>query len=347
MNARERVLAILNRQPVDRIPVDIWYTPEIGAALRKYCNADNDIQMFKRLGVDKMVGFGVIYPTPPDRTLWGSTLKPQQAGDAHYSEIDTPGLTGYDTLQALKDYPYWPDPDKYDYEAMLALVKQHCADFVVYGPWVSFFEIYCQMRGLEQAMIDIAMAPDYVQAALDKIEAIQTQMMTRFFDKAAKYLSAAFLSDDMGSQTNLMLSLNTWDMFFKDRLRRWCQLSHSYGLKVVYHSDGAISALIPRLIEAGIDILNPIQHVCPGMDRATLKQHYGDKLIFHGGVENQSILPFGTPEQVRQETLECLRTLGAGKQGYICCSCHNIQPGTPVENILTMIRTVQEYSNGC
>jgi uroporphyrinogen decarboxylase len=98
--------------------------------------------------------------------------------------------------------------------------------------------------------------------------------------------------------------------------------------------------LIPELIECGIDILNPIQHVCPGMDRSKLKEAFGDKLIFHGGVENQKILPMGTPKEVAEETRECIRTLGKDG-GYICCSCHNIQAGTPLENILSMIENAR------
>ena len=97
--------------------------------------------------------------------------------------------------------------------------------------------------------------------------------------------------------------------------------------------------MIPHLIEAGIDVLNPIQHVCPGMDRKGLKEKYGDRLLFHGGVDNQSVLPFGSPEEVRGETRQCLQTLGESG-GYICCSCHNIQAGTPVENILALLDTV-------
>ena len=129
---------------------------------------------------------------------------------------------------------------------------------------------------------------------------------------------------------------------FKHRLKNWCDLIHSYGKKVLYHTDGAVLPLIPGLIECGIDILNPIQHVCPGMDRANLKQQYGKDLIFHGGVENQRILPMGTVGEVIDETRKCLETLGKDG-GYICCSCHNAQAGTPVENILAMIDTVKTY----
>ena len=153
-------------------------------------------------------------------------------------------------------------------------------------------------------------------------------------------LDIVFISDDMGMQNSLLISLESWQRFFKPRLKNWCDLIHSYGKKVLYHTDGAARPLIPGLIECGIDILNPIQHVCPGMDTAELKEHFGKDLIFHGGIENQYALPMGTVDEVVEETRHCLDTLGKGG-GYICCSCHNVQPGTPLGNILAMIDTVK------
>ena len=121
------------------------------------------------------------------------------------------------------------------------------------------------------------------------------------------------------------------------------ELIHSHGLKVFYHSDGGFEPLIKSLVDCGIDILNPVQHACPGMDMADLKRKFGDHIIFHGGIDNQSILPFGSVEQVRAEAGLCLETLGKGGRGYICCSCHNVQPGTPLENILGLVETVKAW----
>lgn len=154
-------------------------------------------------------------------------------------------------------------------------------------------------------------------------------------------LTLAFISDDIGGQNGLLMSPDCWRRHLEPRLRRWCRLIHDHGLKVLYHSDGAMEPLIGPLIDCGIDVLNPIQHACPGMDRAALKRNYGHRVIFHGGVDNQFVLPRGTADEVRRETRACLETLGAGRAGYICCSCHNIQPGTPLENILAMVETVQ------
>ena len=165
-------------------------------------------------------------------------------------------------------------------------------------------------------------------------------MLDRFLTELNDVLDIVFISDDMGSQNSLLLSLPAWDDFFRERLARWCDLIHRHGKKVLFHTDGAARDIVPRLITAGIDILNPIQHICPGMDCAGLKRDFGDQVIFHGGIENQQIMPFGSLEDVAAETQACLDTLGRGGKGYICCSCHNIQAGTPVENVLAMIETV-------
>ena len=354
MNPRERVLAALNRRPLDRLPVDLWHTPEIEQLLHGHFGTDNALDLYRKMKLDKIVWIAPIYD-PPDiegtcssfhehgtsRSMWGTPLTEIEAGSgATYREFGEPPLRGFDTPESLDDFPYWPDPDRFAYDAMLEAVAGASSDFVTMGPWVSLFEIYCQMRGLEGSYIDLATAPDLVNAALDRIEDRQTRMMKRFLDRAAKHLDLVLVSDDMGGQNGLLLSLKMWDSFFKERMHRWCDLIHGYGLKVFYHTDGGAEPLIPRLLDCGIDVLNPIQHVCAGMDRSELKRKYGERVVFHGGIENQRTLPTGTAEEVRDETRECMRTLGAGREGYIVCSCHNVQPGTPLENILALIETV-------
>jgi len=308
------------------------------------------------MGLDRIVWLGIEYAPPADsgapgersgsthfgaaRTMWGVPLKEINTGTATYHEFGTPPLAQYDTPESLETYPFWPDPEYFDYDGLTQAAADASNDFAVTAPWVSFYEIYCQMRGLESALTDLLALPDLADAILDRIESIQTAMLKRLLKQAAPYLDMVFVSDDMGAQNGLLFGVETWDRFFKARMERWCELIHSFGLKVFYHSDGACAALIPRLIDAGIDVLNPIQHACPGMELASLKKAYGDQLVFHGGIDNQYVLPFGTPEEVREETRRCLRTLGAGKEGYICSSCHNVQAGTPVENILAMVETV-------
>ena len=357
MNSRERILNILERKSVDRIPVDIWHTPEVEAALINQTGAGGVFEMWQILGVDKIVWDFIDYKTPGgtsagsqpganatgERTMWGVPLRDIKAGEAHYQEFVDPPMRGYTNPSEVYDYPFWPDPDLFDYDSALTLAKKASSDYAVIGPWVSFFEIYCQLRGIEQGLMDVLAYPGLVSSSLDIIEDIQTTMMKRFLDMASDYIDMVFISDDIGGQNNLLISPEEWEYFLKPRMERWCKLIHSYNKKVFYHTDGSSEKLISPLIECGIDVLNPIQHVCPGMEMKALKYKYGPKLIFHGGIDNQHVLPFGTPGDVRKETLSCLSALGKGHEGYICCSCHNIQAGTPVENIITMIETVKNW----
>ncbi len=357
MNPRERVMNILKRKPVDRIPVDIWHTPEVEEALRKYTGTTDNFEMWRSLGVDKIVWDFIDYKTSEgssagsqpgadatgSRTLWGVPLRDITAGEAHYQEFAEPPMKGYTTPGDIEKYPWWPDPDLFDYDAAFDLAKKAFGEFAVIGPWISFFEIYCQLRSIEQGLMDILAYPDLLSAALDRIEAIQTEVLIRFLDKTSQYIDLVFVSDDIGGQNNLLMAPESWEYFLKPRMERWCSLIHSYGIKVFYHTDGASEKLIGPLIDCGIDVLNPIQHICPGMETGYLKKKYGNRVIFHGGIDNQHTLPFGTTEEVRMETLHCLETLGKGREGFICCSCHNIQAGTPVGNIVTMIETVKSW----
>jgi uroporphyrinogen decarboxylase len=358
MKPKERVLAVLEREPVDRLPVDIWHTPEVMESLKRHFGTTDDFAVWRALGVDKIVWVFMDYldsqgeraggqagagaESGGSRTMWGVPLKDIQAGEAHYAEFGTAPLAAYDTPESLDRYPGWPRVERFDYAGAAALAKRAACEFAVIGPWVSLFEIYCQLRGLEQSLLDLVESPALVDAILDRVEAIQTEMMKRLFAAAGKDLNLVFISDDLAGQQSLLMSPKMWHRHLQPRLRRWCDLVHAHGLKAFYHTDGAARPLLKSVIECGVDVLNPIQHACPGMALAELKREFGPHVIFHGGVDNQTILPRGTPDAVRREVRECLNTLGAGNEGFICCSCHNLQAGTPLENILAMVETVRD-----
>ena len=198
------------------------------------------------------------------------------------------------------------------------------------------------MRGMENALMDVIAEPEFLDATLDRIDAIQTRMLERFLSELGDLVDIVFISDDMGTQESQLISIPAFERHLKPRLKRWVDLIHRHGRKVLFHTDGAARAFVPHLIACGVDILNPIQHICLGMERAALKRDFGGQIIFHGGVENQRVLPFGSTDDVRREVTTCLETLGAGG-GYIPSSCHNIQAGTPPENVIAMIETVHAW----
>lgn len=348
MNARASIQAVLRGERPARIPLDLWVTPEIQRDLERVCGTT---AWERALGVDRLFWVGPAYPFSPElvdtgtrRTPWGVRLRPVRSGAAVYEEVDERPLAGLEDPRALDDYPWWPDPE-------LCLVEDGAAraraitrgGHATLGPWISVFEIYCGMRGLEDAFVDVAEDTPFLHAALDRIWAIQTRMLERFLEAAGDALDVVFISDDMGSQESLLVSVPTWERLFRDKLRAWCDLIHRHGRSVMFHTDGAVRPLVPHLIAAGVDVLNPIQHRCAGMERDALERDFGERLIFYGGLENQRVLPFGNDEEVREETLACLDILGRRRR-YICCSCHNVQAGTPVRNLLTVIDCVRQFN---
>jgi uroporphyrinogen decarboxylase len=350
MTSHERILAVLRRQPTDRTPVDVWLTPEVLDSLRKHVGESDEYTLYQKLGVDKIAwifpGYGTEKFDPNDsagRDPWGVPTRKVQSGLATYQEYGEGPLAHYTDPAQLADYAGWPDPDHFNFAAARELAQRaRTCGFATIGPWISHFEIYCHLRGMENALIDVAAEPEFLEAALDRIDSIQTRMLEQFLAELGDRIDLVFVSDDMGSQESQLISIAAYERHFKPRLRRWVELIHRHGKKVLFHTDGAARAFVPHLIECGIDVLNPIQHVCPGMERAALKRDFGPQLVFHGGVENQQVLPFGTVDDVRREVITCLQTLGAGG-GYIPSSCHNIQAGTPPENVIAMIETVQAW----
>jgi uroporphyrinogen decarboxylase len=163
------------------------------------------------------------------------------------------------------------------------------------------------------------------------------------FQACAGLLDTTQVTDDYGMQTGPLMSLEVFRAFYKPHLERFCDLAHQFNLKVFHHDDGAIRTFLPDLVEIGIDILNPIQWRCRGMDRLELKRTFGKRLCFHGGMDNQQTLPFGSAQDVRKEVRENIDILADDATGYVLAPCHNLQAITPMENILAMYDEAYQY----
>src|SRR5690606_13660393 len=143
MDHRERVLAALDRKPVDRLPVDIWHTGEVYDALAKHLGVSDELELYRAMDLDKIVWRGIGYHAPEEsgggraesshygvgRTLWGAELREVNTGLAVYHEVAAPPLAGYDTIESLDDYPYWPDPDRFDYDGLAADLERAHSEF--------------------------------------------------------------------------------------------------------------------------------------------------------------------------------------------------------------------------
>jgi uroporphyrinogen decarboxylase len=346
MTSYERITKTMAHEGCDRIACDMWATKETTDALIQGTGSAGEREMHDRLGVDKIVWVNAPYPAAGEpeagfsrRDAWGVQYREQAYRDGSYLESGHAPLAACSTVDEYERYP-WPDPSRCDFAALarkaaLEPGRAHMLDFI------SIFEIYTSMRSFENALADLYVEKELASYALERITAIQLEYIRRAFDAAGDHLDMVYFSDDMGMQDRQLISTEVWDEMMGPCAERIIDLVHSRGKKVFYHTDGSAPEIVDRLVSMGIDILNPIQHVCPGMERDRLKNLYGKKLTFHGAVENQMVLPFGTPAEVRKETHDCMRILGKGG-GYIVASCHNLQPNTPLANIRAMYDAVME-----
>ncbi|RKY73743.1 MAG: uroporphyrinogen-III decarboxylase-like protein [Candidatus Latescibacterota bacterium] len=344
MTPRERWLAVLKRQKPDRVPMDYWATREATEKLMKYLGCEDERALFERLHIDRVVTVGPKYvgpSLPKDTDVFGCRHKEMDYGTGVYSECIYHPLAQYKTLDEIKRNYRWPNPDWWDYSEIHKQVIGN-EQYPIRGGGSEPFLTYKKLRGQEQAFMDLILHPEIVHYCLDKLFHLCYENTLRIYEQIPGQVMITYVAEDFGSQEGLMYSPQQIREFFIPRMKRMIDLAHQAGAYVFHHSDGAIREILPDMIEAGIDVLNPIQWRCKGMEREGLKRDFGDQVIFHGGVDNQYTLAFGSVEEVRQEVKDNLHILGEGG-GYILAPCHNIQAVSPPENIVAMYETGYEY----
>lgn len=336
MTPRERWEAVLKRETPDRVPMEYWGTAEATNNLLTHLGCDWDEAM-RRLHLDQPLSVGGKYigPEPPaGEDIFGLKRRAIDYGSGTYSEVANAPLAEYETVEEIEKNYRWPSPDWWDYRGIPDQVRGQ-DQRPIRGGGSEPFLLYCQLRGLEQAFMDLVIAPEIVDYCLGKLFDLAYENTRRIFEAIPGKVLFSYVAEDLGSQQSLLMSREHMQRFLFPHMKRMMDLVHGAGAYVFHHSDGAIREVIPDLIELGIDVLNPIQWRLPGMDREGLKRDYGDRVIFHGAVDNQTTLPFGSVADVKQEVADNLRILGAGG-GYILAPCHNIQAGSPPENIVAM-----------
>jgi uroporphyrinogen decarboxylase len=352
MNSRERVLAAAERRRPDRPPIDLVCTPEAMAALRAHLGVATDGEVLDRLDVD-MRRVGLPFIGPAERSaaplgsegvdFWGCRNRKVETAFNTYYEWDGHPLADCRTVADIEAYD-WPSLDWWDYSAMPRLIdEQHAAGrraimFFAGGA----FETPWYLRGLEQFLIDLRQQPEIAEAIARHVEEYYRQRALRVLEVAGNKIDMIGSGGDIGTQRGMMLNPALWRRHIKPYTGRLIGTFKALGFKTFYHSCGSIVPVIPDLIEVGLDILDPIQPQAAGMNPEALFAAFGDRLSFHGGVDEQELLPHGTPEQVYAETTRIIDVLGQNG-GYIVTAAHAIQGDTPPENVVAMCRAAHDY----
>ena len=352
MTQRENLLALLRRQPHEFVPVEFMLCPSLVEEYRRQENQpelpyedyfqlpwrrvgdlvpdDTDLSRFEkyhegrlndRVTIDE---WGVGHESTPTSMHMTKMLFPLEDAEDVQEILDYP-LPGY----SLKNNADLADRVKALHDRGIASVgNMQC----------TIWETSWYLRGMENLMMDMLTDEEMAAAILDRVAAMSTQRALLYVNAGCDIL---FLGDDIGMQHSIMMSRELYTTWIQPRLKKLIAAVKAVrpDIIVFYHSCGFIEPMIDDLIDAGIDVLNPIQSEC--MDFAEIYAKYHDRLVFHGTIGTQTVMPFGTPEEVRAEVWKNLDIAKEG--GLFVAPTHLLEPEVPWQNILAYVQACREY----
>jgi uroporphyrinogen decarboxylase len=252
-------------------------------------------------------------------------------------------------MKELDDYK-WPELDD---KELIQKLKQKAkflyesTDYALTGTAVfggGVFEQPARIMGMERFLTSIALDKKFANKAMEKVTELYIENCRRYLDEIGKYIQVFVYWNDISGQRGPLISPEIYRRLIKPKDKRIIMMVKSRtDAKVFYHCCGAIRDFIPDFIEIGVDILNPVQVSAAGMDTADLKKRFGNDISFWGGgCDTQRILPFGTPDEIREEVRRRISVLAEGG-GFVFSTVHNIQNEVPPENIIAMFEAFNEF----
>lgn len=343
MDHVERFHATVRREPVDR-PCS-WIglpTAEAWPGLLSYFDVGSHRELIEALD-DDIAPVELPYHSPTSDAIYSAfDFARQGSVDAGHRTLTTAGFFAGQTDPACVEDFDWPDPALYiDPAQCAAAVDAAPPGRAVLGViWSAHFQDACAAFGMEHALMAMYDTPELFRAVIDRITEFYLQANEIFYQATQGRLHAMLIGNDFGSQTGLMVSPEVIREFVMPGTRRLIAQARAYGLVTIHHSCGAIVPVIPDIIEAGADVIHPIQALAAGMEPRALKAAYGDRVSFCGGVDSQYLLVRGTPGEVREKVRE-LR--GIFPTGLVISPSHEaILPDIPPANVAAMIEAAHE-----
>lgn len=343
MSSRERVMTAFAHKQPDRVPM--W----CGASAEFWEKAGRELKMDdEALRVrfhDDFRRVGAVYEGPrfelsdaaSGRTVFGV----ERTGLGYGQPLSHPLAEA--SLKEINDYP-WPDPAWMDVSKIHDQAAEWGGEYAILGgDWSPFWHDAIDLLGMENMYLKMYTAPELVEAVMRHLVDYYHAVSVRIFEAVGRDIDIFFIGNDFGSTTGPLLSEELFRQFIQSHLKRLIDLGHDFGLKVMMHCCGGVAQLIPLMIEIRLDALHAVQPNCKGMDLRTLKANFGEKILFNGCIDSQHVLIDGTPDFVREKTVEVLDIMSPGG-GYVAGASHDsILEETPLENVLTMFDTVAEY----
>ncbi|MFN0170837.1 MAG: uroporphyrinogen decarboxylase family protein [Bryobacteraceae bacterium] len=343
MTSKERVLRNYAFQPVDRFTIDFCASSDVYARLRQHFGVADDLALMERLHVDfrypkpRWIGFPLVDDQGRSRDYFG--IPRAGVGDFGYALVHP--LADAQTIAEVDAYPYWPSADMWDYDGY----AEDCARFEQYavlgGVWGWFFEAASEVVGMDRFFLLMHDHPEVAHAIIGRIVNFMERTSEVMFEKAGKSIDICFTGDDYGFQSGPMMSQRLFDEFVRPYLRRIYGVGKRHGKLVMHHSCGSVARWIPAFLEMGLNILEPIQVRAAGMEPRELAAKYGGRLCFHGSIDTQQTLPFGTPEDVRREVRDRVATFKP-YGGFTISPSQHLLADIPTENIVAMYEEASE-----
>jgi uroporphyrinogen decarboxylase len=338
MTSRERVTAALRREPVDRVPVFMWFHPDTAATLAKHLGIlphqvdeamGNDVRQVWIGNNYAMEGIVHEHDGETHTDAWGITW----VREGQFNQVKhSPLADASDEQLGSYAFPYGAIPDLMQ---QLERLRPHAGRTFI-GADVSpcLFELLCRVRGMEQAIEDLALQPEISASLFDRATEFSLALANEAFQTLP--LDWLWTGDDVAGQQCMMMNPRQWRTLIKPRLARIVAAGTDRNVPVAYHCCGAMRDIIPDLIEIGVTVLNPIQFGCAGMDAAGLKRDFGSSLTFMGGLDTIGLIPRGSASDVYTATRDLIDTMTTDGGGFILAASHTIPPETPITNIFAM-----------
>jgi len=333
MTRRERVLTSLRHRQPDRCPHHISFTQPAREILAAHVGEENlERELDNHLAIAGVGPPGAWREVAADiwedefGVRWDRTVD-RDIGTVTGCVLSEPRLAGYS----------FPDPDDpARFAALPQFIEQSRDLFVMVSIGFSLFERAWTLRGMENLFLDMIEHPDFVEELLDAILDFNLAIIGNAMEFE---VDAMRFGDDWGQQRGLLMGAPFWRRFLKPRLARMYGAVKDAGKVVCIHSCGDVTEVFPDLVEIGVNIFNPFQPEV--MDVGWMKQTYGDRMTFYGGISLQQTLPHGTPGDVRAEVRDRIASVGENG-GYILSPSHDVTRDVPVANMMAMIQAIRE-----
>ncbi len=353
MNKRENLLKLLKRQGFGEVPCEFMLCPDlvklyeekIQSPLEYYDYFEMPWRRVSELfpsdmSVDKYQKYYKNLKPDTEIDYWGVAHERGSEAAKHMTYMRHP-LKGIDDFEIIKEYPF-PDFSKVSNEVQKKDVEElHKKGIASVGNMqMTIWETAWSIRGMEDLMMDMMSEEESADFVLDKVLDVSLTKAKLYAEAGVDIL---FIGDDVGMQNSLMMSENLYVDWLKPRLKKIITEVKKINpnILVFYHSCGTVTQLIPHFIEAGIDVLNPIQSEC--MDFERIFNEFKGQVSFHGTIGTQKIMPFGTAEDVRNEVFRNLKIAG-DKGGLFVAPTHLLEPEVPWENIIAYVQACKDYA---